>query len=87
MTDSSIRPFDASAVYQAVDARRRELELSWKGLADQIWDLSSELPNQRTGHPISPSTLTHMARKPSTSDQHASGSIRLGPSFSPQRFG
>jgi hypothetical protein len=71
MTDSSIRPFDASALYQALDARRRELELSWKGVADQIWDLSSELNNRRTDHPISPSTLTNMARKPRTSCQHA----------------
>jgi hypothetical protein len=71
MTDAPIRPFDASALYQALDARRHELGLSWRAVADQIWDLSSELNDRRTDHPISPSTLTNMAKKPRTSCQHA----------------
>lgn len=71
MTASSIRHFDAGALYLALDARRIELGLSWKGVADQIWDLSSELNDRRRDHPISPSTLTGMAKKPRTSCQHA----------------
>jgi hypothetical protein len=67
----SIRPFDAGALYLALDARRSELGLSWRGVADQIWELSSDLNDRRRDHPISPSTLTGMAEKPRTSCQHA----------------
>ena len=68
---SRIRPFDSGALYLALDARRTELGLSWKGVADQIWELSSDLNDRRSDHPISPSTLTGMATKPRTSCQHA----------------
>lgn len=72
MTPSLIRPFDAGALFQALDARRAELGLSWPGVADQIWQLSADLNSRRSSdHPISPSTLTGMARNPRTSCQHA----------------
>ena len=71
MATPSIRPFDAGALYLALDARRSELGLSWKGVADQIWELSSDLNDRRRDHPISPSTLTGMVKKPRTSCQHA----------------
>ncbi len=69
--DSSIRAFDAGALYRALDGRRTELGLSWKAVADQIWDLSSDLNERRQDHPISASTLTGLAKKPRTSCQHA----------------
>ncbi len=68
---SPIRPFDAGALYLALDARRTELGLSWRGAADQIWEQSSDLNDRRRDHPISPSTLTGMAKNPRTSCQHA----------------
>lgn len=71
MTDPSIRPFDAAALYRALDARRVERGLSWKGVADQIWQLSSELNDRRGDHPIAPSTLTAMATTPRATCQHA----------------
>lgn len=71
VTLSSIRPFDTAALYQALDARRAELGLSWSGVANQLWQLSAELNDQRRDHPISPSTLTGMGRNPRTSCQHA----------------
>jgi hypothetical protein len=71
VTGAVIRRFDASALYSALDARRAELGLSWKQVADQLWQLSSELNDRRRDHPISPSTLTKMAAKPRTSCQHA----------------
>jgi hypothetical protein len=71
VTDVVIRRFDGSALYSALDARRVELGLSWKQVADQLWQLSSELNDRRRDHPISPSTLTNMAAKPRTSCQHA----------------
>jgi hypothetical protein len=71
VTDTAIHPFDVAALYRALDSRRSELGLSWKQVADQLWQLSSELNNRRRDHPISPSTLTTMATKPRTSCQHA----------------
>lgn len=71
MTDTVIRRFDTAALYSALESRRMELGLSWRGVADQLWQLSSELNDRRRDHPISPSTLTNMAVKPRTSCQHA----------------
>jgi hypothetical protein len=71
VTLSPIRPFDSGALYLALDGRRSELGLSWSAVADQIWQLSADLNDRRRDHPISPSTLTAMARKPRTSCQHA----------------
>src|ERR1700723_2795852 len=69
--DPAIRRFDGSAVYSALDSRRVELGLSWKQVAEQLWELSSELNDRRRDHPISPSTLTNMSKNPRTSCQHA----------------
>lgn len=71
MTDVVIRRFDGSALYAALHARRVELGLSWRQVADQLWHLSAELNDRRSDHPISPSTLSKMAAKPGTSCQHA----------------
>jgi hypothetical protein len=67
MTPPVIRPFDGGALYQALDDRRAELGLSWTAVAEHIWELSSDLNDRRRDHPISPSTLTGMARNPRTS--------------------
>jgi len=71
VTDVVIRRFDGSALYAALHARRVELGLSWKQVADQLWHLSAELNDRRRDHPISPSTLSKMADRPRTSCQHA----------------
>jgi hypothetical protein len=85
MAASSIRHFDAGALYLALDARRAELGLSWKGVADQIWELSFELNDRRRDHPISPSTLIGIAKTSRTSCQHALFMLRwLG--RSPESF-
>jgi hypothetical protein len=68
VTAPAIRPFGTRALYAALDARRSELGLSWKAVADQLWELSSELNSQRNDHPISPSTLTGMAKNPTCCD-------------------
>jgi hypothetical protein len=65
------RPFDAAALYSALDNRRAALGLSWSQVASQLWDLSADLNDRRRDHPISPSTLTNMAKNPRTSCQHA----------------
>jgi hypothetical protein len=74
MTDMpvpEIRSFDAGALYAALDLLRTELGLSWTAVAKHMWELSAELNSQRNDHPISPSTLTGMAKNPRTSCQHA----------------
>lgn len=71
MTEPVLRSFDAGALYSALDGKRAELGLSWRRVADQLWNLSSQLNDRRRGHPISPSTLTKMATSPRTSCQHA----------------
>jgi hypothetical protein len=54
-----------------MDDQRRARDLSWRGVADEIWALSSVLNGRRRDHPISPSTLTHVAKLGDTSCQHA----------------
>jgi hypothetical protein len=71
VTDPGIRSFDAAALFAALDARRTELGLSWRQVADQLWEQSAELNERRRDHPISPSTLTAMASKPRATCQHA----------------
>jgi hypothetical protein len=63
--------FDAEALYAALDEKRTSMGLSWTGVARQLWELSSELNDRRRDHPISPSTLTNMAKNPRISCQHA----------------
>jgi hypothetical protein len=71
VTQREIRRFDAAVLYQALDAKRVQLALSWNQVAHELWDLSSELNDRRRDHPISPSTLTAMAKQPRSSCQHA----------------
>jgi hypothetical protein len=63
--------FDVRALYAALDDKRTGLGLSWQSVATQLWELSSDLNGRRRDHPISPSTLTNMAKNPRTSCQHA----------------
>ena len=85
MPESAIRPFDGGALYRALDTKRIELGLSWTDVADQIWAASGELNDRRGDHPISPSTLTKLAKSPRTSCQHALFMLRwLG--RSPESF-
>jgi hypothetical protein len=67
----TVRSFDGGALYAALDDKRTQLGLSWQAVANQLWELSSDLNERRNDHPISPSTLTNMAKKPRTSCQHA----------------
>jgi hypothetical protein len=65
------REFDAVALYEALNAERIRRGLSWRQAADQIWEQSAELNEQRQDHPISPSTLTGIAKRGDTTCQHA----------------
>jgi hypothetical protein len=64
--------FDAQALYRALDAQRVTRELSWPGVARELWEMSSELAKRRgEDHPIAASTLTNVAKRGDTSCQHA----------------
>ncbi len=63
--------FDIAALFDALDAQRRNRALSWQGVAQQLWDQSAMLNAQRQDHPISASTLTGMAKRKDTTCQHA----------------
>jgi hypothetical protein len=76
MGTPGIREFDALGLFGALDDKRQAEGLSWQGAADAIWALSSELNRFRdsrglANHPISPSTLTSIAKRGNTSCQHA----------------
>jgi hypothetical protein len=66
-----LRPFDVEALYSALDDKRNSVGISWPAVANHLWSLSSELNDRRRDHPISPATLTNMAKKPRISCQHA----------------
>ncbi len=59
------------ALHRALDQKRTALELTWTGVAREIWLLSSALNDRRSDHPISPSTIANMERRANISCQHA----------------
>ena len=63
--------FDAIALYEAMAAQRIDRGLSWRQVADQIWDQSRALNKRRDDHPISASTLTGIAKRGDCTCQHA----------------
>jgi hypothetical protein len=71
LEDEDNAEFDALALFAALDAQREERGLSWSGVAREIWELSAELNARRRDHPISPPTLTGMAKRGDISCQHA----------------
>ncbi len=64
--------FDANALYRALDAQRIERELTWAGVARELWEMSAELNDHRPrDHPIATATLTNIPKRGDTSCQHA----------------
>lgn len=66
--------FDTQRFYAAVDARRRDEQLSWPGLAAAIWNMSRVLNERHNDHPVSPATLKKLSR--GVSCQHALFALR-----------
>jgi hypothetical protein len=64
--------FDISALFDALDAQRTSRGLSWAQVAHEFWEQSVVLNQRRGGgHPMSPSTITGMAKRGNTTCQHA----------------
>jgi hypothetical protein len=66
---TSAEGFDTQAFFAAVDARRRDKQLSWPALAAVIWEQSHLLNARRNDHPITPATIRKLAE--GVSCQHA----------------
>lgn len=71
MSDQTIIEFDTDGLFEALDAKRVDLGLSWTRVAAAIWEQSAVLNAHRRDHPISPATLTGMKKRRATSCQHA----------------
>jgi hypothetical protein len=66
-----LKNFDVLAMYAAMDAKRVGADLSWPKVAQALWDQSAALNAQLSDHPISPATLTGMAKRGDCTCQHA----------------
>jgi hypothetical protein len=63
--------FDCDALFDALDARRRERGLEWYPLAGELWEQSSELNAQRDDHPICGGAIQRLPKRGATSCQYA----------------
>ncbi|MGH2895028.1 MAG: hypothetical protein ACRDPM_17425, partial [Solirubrobacteraceae bacterium] len=64
--------FDAQGLYRALDVQRAERELTWTGVAREMWEMSAQLNKSRSqDHPIAATTLTNLAKRSDPSCQHA----------------
>jgi hypothetical protein len=70
-TSCPANEFDVGAMYAAMDAQRTERGLSWPQVARALWEQSVVLNERRQDHPISPSTLTGVAKRGDCTCQHA----------------
>jgi hypothetical protein len=64
--------FDCDTLFGALDAQRRDRELSWYQLADELWQQSSDLNEQRSGdHPLCGGAVQRLQERGATSCQYA----------------
>lgn len=64
--------FDCDALFDALDARRHDLDLGWYQLADQLWEQSSDLNAQREDdHPLCGGAVQRLQQRGATSCQYA----------------
>jgi hypothetical protein len=69
--------FDAVALYEALDARRRARGLSWTQVTNEIRAQSAGVQARQgaAAHPLSPATLTGMRKRKAIGCQHALGML------------
>jgi hypothetical protein len=63
--------FDCDALFNALDAKRRERELGWYELADELWQQSSDLNERRSDHPLCGGAIQRLQVRGATSCQYA----------------
>jgi hypothetical protein len=67
---SALAVFDCGALYRALDSQRRDRELDWYSLADELWQQSAELNAQQTGHPLCGGAVQRLRTRGATSCQY-----------------
>jgi hypothetical protein len=68
---SRMSEFSALGLYAAMDAQRVERGLTWRQVADELWEQSNTLNATRNDHAIGASTLTGIAKRGDCTCQHA----------------
>jgi hypothetical protein len=64
--------FDCGALFGALDVERRERDLGWYELADELWEQSSDLNAERGGdHPLCGGAVQRLRERDATSCQYA----------------
>ncbi len=63
--------FDFDAFIAAVDAERRERDLGWYDVADELWEQSAELNAQRSDSPLCGGAVGRLGSRGATSCQYA----------------
>lgn len=63
--------FDCGALFDALDERRRERDLGWYALADELWRQSEDLNAQRSDHPLCGGAVQRIRARGATSCQYA----------------
>jgi hypothetical protein len=67
----SLPVFDCGALFNTLDARRRDRGLGWYELADELWQQSADLNARRTDHPICGGAVQRLQERNATSCQYA----------------
>ena len=67
----ALAAFDFAAFFAAVDDARRERDMGWYDLADQLWDLSAQLNAERRDHPLCGGAVSRLGARGETSCQYA----------------
>lgn len=68
----SLPVFDCGALFEALDVRRRERELGWYQLADELWEQSADLNTERPDdHPLCGGAVQRLEQRGATSCQYA----------------
>ena len=63
--------FDCDALFSALDAQRDQRGLSWRALASELWQQSSELNAQRTDNSLCPGAIVRLPQRGAISCQYA----------------
>ena len=68
---NALAEFDFAAFFDAVDDARRERDMGWYDLADQLWDQSAQLNAERSDHPLCGGAVSRLGARGETSCQYA----------------
>jgi hypothetical protein len=67
----ALAAFDFATFFAAVDDARRERDMGWYDLADQLWDQSAQLNAERRDHPLCGGAVSRLGARGETSCQYA----------------